>query len=136
ETSQPPFEGRLSTEEEETWIKQPSATTSTTQIQSFEDVLLSRLIIMGGLGAGLALFWFGLPRMVWPERYLKSVAASYAASYAARVPLPRPQMPRGVPMPNVPGRSTPGRPPVQRPAGPPSAKPDPAATMGESKVTI
>src|SRR5215475_2414770 len=129
ETSPPSFNGLLSTDEEEAYIK---GTHATTPAATLSDVLLTRLMILAGLGLCLGSLWFGLPRLIWPESYLRSVAARYVPN----VPL-RPQLPGS--MPNLPRPNIPRRPGMARPpaaaAAPASRKPDPA-TITESKVTI
>ena len=135
ETSPPPFNGLLSTDEEEAWIRRPAAPGKpAAPISTLEDVLLSRLMIMAGLGLCLGSLWFGLPRMIWPESYLRSIAATYGK--VPNIPM-RPQVPGA--LPNVPRPNMP-RPGMARPpaaAGPSAArKPDPSATMADSKVTI
>jgi len=132
ETSEPPFEGLLSANEEEALIRQGPLKTEGPPVESFEDVLLSRLMIMAVLGLVLAALWFGVPRMIWPERYLKAMAAHYA-----RVNMPvRPQLPG--PLANMPRPNIPARPGMPRPPAPSAArgKPDPTATIAESKVTL
>lgn len=59
-----------------------------------------RLIVLATFGATLAVLWFGLPRLVWPERYVPrpsfQVAAAPAARGAARPPVARPATQKGV----------------------------------------
>jgi Ca-activated chloride channel family protein len=133
ETSPPPFDGLLSTDEEEAWIRRPVDSKQKEEVRSLEDVLLSRLIIMAGLSLSLAALWFGLPRMMWPESYLRSVAATYLP------PLNNPMGQVRGSLPNVP-RPTVARPEGSRPRAssppPPARVPDPSTTMMESKVTI
>jgi len=130
ETSPPPFDGLLSAEEEEAWIRRPTDSNQKQEVRSLQDVLLSRFLIMAGLGFSLAAFWFGLPRMIWPESYLRSVAGTIVSplsNSAGQV--------RGY-VPNAPGLKIP-RPGVSRPGTPPSARvPDPSLTASESRVMI
>jgi Ca-activated chloride channel family protein len=130
ETSPPPFDGLLSADEEEAWIRRPADSNQKQEVRSLQDVLLSRFLIMAGLGFSLAAFWFGLPRMIWPESYLRSVASAYVS------PLSNPIGQVRSSVPNLPGAKTP-RAGVPRPGTPPPARtPDPSLTMSESKVMI
>jgi Ca-activated chloride channel family protein len=129
ETSPFPFDGLLSADEEEAWIRRPADSNQKQEVRSLQDLLLSRLLIMAGLGFSLAAFWFGLPRMIWPESYLRSVAGAYVSplsNSAGQV--------RGY-VPNVPGSKIP-RPAVSRPTPPPARVNDPSLTVAESKVMI
>jgi hypothetical protein len=129
ETSSPPFSGGLSTDEEEAWI---ATKHSGPPPIPFLDLVLSRLMIMAGLGLCLACLWFGLPRAIWPERYLRAAANAYLR----RIPVPKVPGPiANLPRPNIQARPGAARPPASA-AGPAARKPDPAATMSESKVTI
>src|SRR5262245_39332579 len=67
ETSPPPFDGLLSSDEEDAWIRRPADSNQNQEVPSLQDLLLSRLFIMVGLGLSLAALWFGLPRMIWLE---------------------------------------------------------------------
>jgi hypothetical protein len=59
-----------------------------------------RLIVLATFGAMLAVLWFGLPRLVWPERYVPrpsfQVAAAPAGRAAARPAAGRPATQKGV----------------------------------------
>src|SRR5438034_9718060 len=70
----PPFEGALTKDEKVTFIK---TVPKITDRDSTLTTLLQRLIIVIILGGTLAFFWFGLPRFVWPERYLQSALSNY-----------------------------------------------------------
>jgi Mg-chelatase subunit ChlD len=82
-------------------------------------VLLQRMGILIGLGGLLALFWFGTPRMFWPEAYVTKPAvrmpeARVPGMPAMRMP-PAPAMPRP---PVVPGQSPMSNRPNVVPPGP------------------
>jgi Ca-activated chloride channel family protein len=131
ETSPPPFNGGLSTDEEAAWIGTGTKSSGQQSI-SFLELVESRLLIMAGLGLCLACLWFGVPRAIWPERYLKAAAAAYVR----RIPVPHvPAAMQGLPRPNIPARPATARPPASA-GGPAARKPDPSATITESKVTI
>jgi hypothetical protein len=59
-----------------------------------------RLIVLATFGATLAVLWFGLPRLVWPERYVPrpsfQVASAPAGRAAARPAAGRPATQKGV----------------------------------------
>jgi Ca-activated chloride channel family protein len=133
ETSPPPFDGLLSTAEEEAWIRRSVDSNDKEKVRSLADVLLTRLIIMAGLGFSLAALWFGFPRMIWPEAYLRSAAASYAAPVTNAIGQARGAVPN-LPRPNLPPAGM-SRPRSSSPP-PPARTPDPSATIAESKVTI
>jgi Mg-chelatase subunit ChlD len=114
----PPYEGDLTPEERAAVLKWP-----------VEDVLpsvLIRVIVLLTYSVVLAALWFGLPRLIWPERYIPKPA------FAA----PKPRVaaaPRGPGRPGAPAaRPGPGgRPevtiPAARPAAPPPRPGAPAA---------
>ena len=78
QSAPPTFEGLLTVDEETNWMDRPRTAGSATEPQTgaFENVIISRLVIMAALAIALAIFWFGLPRAFWPESYLRSVASS------------------------------------------------------------
>jgi hypothetical protein len=135
QTSPPPFEGKLTLDEEDAWIRQSAVSQGPAGAGSasggLRELILSRLAIMVGLGSILASCWFGLPRMFWPESYMRSLAAKYT-----RVPnIPGVGPPLRGALPKMPRPNIPVKPSVKPPAVP-ARKPDPSATMAESKVTI
>jgi hypothetical protein len=130
ETSPPPFDGLLSADEEEAWIRRPADSNQKQEVRSLQDVLLSRFLIMVALGGSLAAFWFGLPRAIWPESYLRSVAGTYVSPLSSPIGQVRGSLP------NVSGPKIP-RPGAPRPgATPPTRIADPSLTISESKVMI
>jgi len=132
------FEGRLTMDELGEWKKVPPPSKPALPV----DILIRRFLIMGILGAVLAVLWFGMPRLVWPERYLNWQPPSVPGMPNVNLPnVPRPNMPN-IPnmgnMPNMP-RPAPARgaaPPSGKGAPPPRRSADPSSTIAETKVTI
>ena len=116
----PAFEGAMTRSERETWVKsrRPEAGTPLPPV-------LMRMIVLFVYGGLLAALWFGVPRMIWPDRYIPKPAMR--ASGAAR-----PQQ-RASARPG-PSAASPGRGPVRSdmtaPAGRPPVRPAPAAERG------
>jgi Ca-activated chloride channel family protein len=133
----PGFEDVLKPDELAAWRAQPPKDTSTDVAPV--DILIRRLLIMGALGAVLAVLWFGMPRLVWPERYLNWQPPSIPGLPNANLPnVPRPNMPNIPNMANMP-RPAPARgaaPASGKGAPPPRRGPDPSSTIAETKVTI
>lgn len=82
-----------------------------------------RMIVLLAYSALIALMWFGLPRLIWPERYIPKPAVAPARPRAAAGPGGRPGAPARPP--GRPGAVRPGAP--QRPEVTiPAARPQPA----------
>ncbi len=100
----PAWEGQLDAQEFEAFVSTRSGPVTTGLVP------FRRLLVLAMYAALLALLWFGLPRMIWPERYVpQPVLASapgrpqgapqprtmYARPPAAPAPQPRAPVPAG-----------------------------------------
>ena len=132
-----PFEGTMNEEEQKAWLNRTlrppgGAGPAGVTVPSY----IMRLVVLASYSAVLAALWFGLPRLLWPDRYIPKPAARPAPARPQRPgAAPRPGMP-----PPAPGRAQPARPEPPR-AGPrppsrspqpqpPAERPRPAAPRG------
>jgi Mg-chelatase subunit ChlD len=130
ETSEPRFEGLLSADEEQALIPQVSLTAKGPRVESFEDVLLSRLMIAAGLALALGVLWFGVPRLIWRE-------SSANSRKIANVPS-RPHIPdwiASIPRENIPARPEMPRPSEPFPTRASKAAPQPRRSLDDTIIT-
>jgi Ca-activated chloride channel family protein len=112
----PYWEGVLTTHELEDFIRMP--VTSGRWLSG----PVVRLVVLLAFSALLAILWFGLPRLLWPERYLgRAVAAPPASAARPRVGTPAAPGAHGA-------ARTPGR------AGPPSRLSNSAETAPPARA--
>jgi hypothetical protein len=127
--SAPPTEGELTSAERKAvigWRVQPAGLPS----------VAIRMIVLLSYTALIAMLWFGLPRLIWPERYVPKPAVAArpkpgAAAAAGARPGGRPGAPPSRPAPGRPAAAPPrgpaGRPEVTIPQSRPPARPAPGA---------
>jgi len=115
----PPFEGTLT-----------SAEAKAVRAWTLEDQLppvVMRVAVLSGYSALLALLWFGMPRLIWPDRYIPKPAlqpVKPGARPGGRAPAAGASAPRGArPEVTIP----PGK-----PAGRPGSAPPPPGRMRET----
>jgi len=108
----PPWEGVMTPEENAAFI------TTTDGGVDGPNPIVMRMLVLVTYGALLALLWFGLPRLFWPERYIPKPAVRAAGSGSSR-----PSPSRGAPPP----RTTYSRPEVTISSTQPGYRGRPAA---------
>jgi hypothetical protein len=89
----PSFEGRLTAEERLALVKNPRVPLGGSPVDTLFAPSVIRMLVLFAYSAVLAGLWFGLPRLIWPDRYIPKPAL-------------RPQTAR------APQRPSPGRPPA------------------------
>jgi len=123
----PPFEGALTPEERKAWILYKARPSDGARPTPWPPYLI-RLLVLIFYSAALAALWFGLPRLIWPERYIPKPAFRTPAARAPQRPGPMPARP-GAPPSRAPQPQRPEvtiaspRPPAGRPAGAPPPRP-------------
>jgi hypothetical protein len=78
----PPWDGDLTPNERIDFLKRPAEVRQPTTI--LDSTLLMRLLVLATFSLTLAVLWFGLPRLVWPERYVPRPSFQVAAAPPAR----------------------------------------------------
>ncbi len=122
----PPFEGALTPDERKAWILYKTRPTAEGDRPAPWPPYLIRLLVLLIYSAALAGLWFGLPRLIWPERYIPKPA--FRAPSAARPP----QRPPARPGPS-PARPQPARPEVTIASPRPQAARPAAAGVGAGR---
>jgi Ca-activated chloride channel family protein len=115
----PAFEGAMTRSERETWVRgqRPGADAPLNPV-------FMRMIVLFAYGGLLAVLWFALPRVIWPDRYIPKPAMRSAA---ARPPQRAPARPAAQP---APGRGPTGRSDATAPGARSPARPAPPAERG------
>lgn len=86
----PPYEGILTTTERAAVLKWPIG--KGPNEPPLPSVIM-RMVVLASYGALLAVLWFGVPRLVWPERYIPKPAVHAAVGRPARPQPGRPAPP-------------------------------------------